>query len=346
MKKLLLAGALVGLAGSFGAVSVLETTTVQAQKVDKEEKAEGLKALQEAQKDAQLELKKEYLEELQSYVKKNKKADDLGDAVEEIISVAGEVKDYDAAEDAAKDFLKKHEDHDSADNIKIALAGVMLGSGDADKAKDAVMDAVEVSDDLNGNITMLRDLASLQGLMLDLDGARASYDVILEMPEIAGNARYKEYFEGLKKELDQLGEDFDHFTWTDLEGEEFNTSDDYEGKVLLVDFWATWCGPCLQEMPNVTAAYEEYHEMGFEILGISLDNADQEKKLRSTMDDYDMTWRQVYEGKGWKGDLVKRFGVNSIPHTVLLNGEGKIVATNLRGDALERALAILLADEE
>jgi len=110
--------------------------------------------------------------------------------------------------------------------------------------------------------------------------------------------------------------------------------------VVLVDFWATWCGPCVGELPNVLAAYKKYHDKGFEIVGISLD--EDQGKLEGFTAAKGMTWRQYFDGTGWDNKLAKRYGVTAIPATYLLDRDGKIAAKNLRGPALETELARLL----
>jgi len=130
------------------------------------------------------------------------------------------------------------------------------------------------------------------------------------------------------------------FTATDLTGKPVRFPDDYKGKVVLVDFWATWCGPCMHEMPSVVKAYEAHHASGFEVLGISLDNEQSLKKIPEVTAKAKMTWRQIADGKGWKAELAEKFAINSIPATFLVDGStGVIIGTNLRGDALEKAVA-------
>jgi peroxiredoxin len=133
-----------------------------------------------------------------------------------------------------------------------------------------------------------------------------------------------------------VGAKFPDFEAKDLDGKPLSISN-YKGKILLVDFWATWCGPCVAELPNVIKAYEKYHDKGFEIVGISLDESEQ--KLRSFIKDKNMTWAQYFDGAGWKNKLAQKYGVLSIPATFLLDGDGKIIGRDLRGEKLDEALA-------
>ena len=113
------------------------------------------------------------------------------------------------------------------------------------------------------------------------------------------------------------------------------------GKAYVVEFWATWCPPCVAELPNVLKAYEKYHAKGFEIIGISLDK--DEAALTSFIKKKNMPWPQYFDGLGWNNKLSGKYGVTSIPATYLLDGEGKIIGSDLRGDALDEAIAKALA---
>ncbi|MBC3541560.1 redoxin domain-containing protein [Rufibacter sediminis] len=112
------------------------------------------------------------------------------------------------------------------------------------------------------------------------------------------------------------------------------------GKYVLIDFWASWCGPCRQENPNVVRMYNKYKDKGFEIFGVSLDQ-DRGKWLKAIENDK-LTWPHVSDLKGWESSAAALYGITAIPQTVLLDKEGKIIAKNLRGAALEEKLASLL----
>ncbi len=127
--------------------------------------------------------------------------------------------------------------------------------------------------------------------------------------------------------------------FTDLNGKKIDLAS-LKGKVVLVDFWATWCGPCVAELPNVLEAYKKHHDKGFEIIGISLDQ--DEAALKSFIKENDMTWPQYFDGKGWKNDIAQKYSITSIPATFLIGKNGKVVASNLRGAQLEEEVALQL----
>jgi len=126
------------------------------------------------------------------------------------------------------------------------------------------------------------------------------------------------------------------FTMNDTEGKPVQLSS-LRGKVVLVDFWAAWCGPCRQENPNVVRLYQQYHSKGFEILGVSLDRT-KEDWLKAIAADK-LTWIHVSDLQYWQNAAARLYGVNAIPQSFLLDKDGKIIGKGLRGEDLANKLA-------
>ncbi len=178
--------------------------------------------------------------------------------------------------------------------------------------------------------------------------AEALQQIKRDLPETESGKRVDAILDSLKGPIEAerirdtlvVGAKFPGFDEKDVAGKPLSLSS-YKGKVVLVDFWATWCGPCVAELPNVIATYQKYHDKGFDIIGVSLDT--DQATLERFLKENNISWQQFYDGKKWDNKLAVKYGVNATPTDYLLDGDGKIIGMNLRGPDLEAAVAKALA---
>ena len=149
---------------------------------------------------------------------------------------------------------------------------------------------------------------------------------------IAQQLKNKETFETTVA----VGQPAPDFTQNDTAGHPVSLSS-YRGKYVLLDFWASWCGPCREENPAVVLAYKKYHNKGFEILGVSLDQNEQSWKKAIRIDK--LTWTHVSDLKYWNNAVAKVYGVQGVPQNFLIDPQGKIIARGLRGEELDKQLS-------
>lgn len=139
-----------------------------------------------------------------------------------------------------------------------------------------------------------------------------------------------------------IGQKAMNFQVKDMDGKDLSLSQ-YNGKWVLLDFWATWCGPCIREMDTVIALYKKYNPQGLEIIGISLDRSP--VRMKEYVRAKSIPWRQHFDGNGWRNEVAVKYNVHSIPYTYLINPDGIIVGKRLRGPYLEKALKIVFDNE-
>jgi peroxiredoxin len=175
--------------------------------------------------------------------------------------------------------------------------------------------------------------------MNDLESTLNGFDTVLNNSIYTGFLQ--DYLKTMKRT--SVGMLYVSFQMQDSAGTYIPIADLIGDNYLLLDFWASWCAPCREENPNLVAMYNKYHESGFDIMGVSLDNS-RDRWLKAIKDD-NLTWHHVSDLSGWENRAAKSYGVRSIPANVLISPQGYIIAKNLRGAELQKKLAEIFPEE-
>lgn len=190
------------------------------------------------------------------------------------------------------------------------------------------------------SLMLLSHLAS--GRDVDFEKLKASVAALA--PELKSTKTGQELEEKIKNiSATAIGQLAPDFSAPNPDGQMVSLKESL-GKVTLIDFWASWCGPCRVENPHVVALYNEFHEKGLNIIGVSLDREDQKEKWLDAIAADKLTWTQVSNLKFWQDPIAKQYSVQSIPATFLLDADGKIIAKNLRGAELRAKVAEVLGE--
>lgn len=223
-----------------------------------------------------------------------------------------------------------------------------MATGDFRGKKDGKSSGVRLLIDVNGNQKFdvrgetfdIREPFNIGGTtyqITDVSPSGAKFNVGKSDKQVAEIALPPDH---------SVGKKITGFEAKTMDGKAISFPSSYKGKIVMIDFWATWCRPCMDEVPNLAKVYDELHPKGFEILGISLDQKDAEEKIKKVTGEHKMTWPQVYDGKFWSAEIADMYVIKSIPAAFLVDGDtGEILADTrgLRGEALKKTVEAALA---
>ncbi len=180
------------------------------------------------------------------------------------------------------------------------------------------------------------------------DDPEARKAMLNKLVELHPESRVAGYAKGTLKQIEGVGKPFE-LTFEEVRsGDEINLLSDLKGKVVVIDFWATWCGPCIAEMPKMKELYSQYKDQGVEFVGVSLDQAPSaggREKLLNYIAENDIAWPQYYQGNYWDSEFSKGWGINSIPAIFIVDADGNLHTTEARGK-LETLIPELIAKRD
>lgn len=280
--------------------------------------------------------------DLTDYLKANPKAEDRDQAYLTLFDTVIEHDWFLDFEDSAKQYLTETPDGPVGPLARIVRTMAHAQAGRFPEAGDSFKQLVAglTEDDQEQFASEFADtLASAASSSGDYKVARQIYTTLLDRFGARPELRAK--VEDDLARLDMVGKPAPTVVVKDAGGKVFRLAD-LKGKYVLIDFWATWCAPCLAELPNLEAAYAKYHPKGLEIVAVSLD--ERVEILNDFVARRKLPWRQVHNATS-TGDLVALFGVNNIPASFLIGPDGAVIRLELRGASLDKALRALIRDQ-
>jgi len=282
-----------------------------------------------------------------AYVGAQPQAADLEPARTALVQLAMGIDAWDAAVTHAEAYLAAHPNGPHEIEARFAKADALarLEHGtEARAAYDALTRALSVSK--HGKNTVMAAWSYWAQWLTesgDLEGAKNAWrglkGVLGSTPDAVPIVRMAD---GELAALEQIGKEARALPpdTKDLDGRPLSLAE-LKGQVVLLDFWATWCGPCVKELPALLDAYERFHAKGFEIVGVSIDGLNSEARVREFLAAQGVPWRTIYDPSG-RNPVQQTYGVSGIPHTVLVGRDGRVVKIGLRGKDLAKALSKLL----
>ncbi|WP_422930333.1 redoxin domain-containing protein [Singulisphaera sp. PoT] len=281
------------------------------------------------------------IKDLTAYLQAHPKADDLDQAYMTLLNKAIEHDWFVENEAVAQQYLRDFPEGPIQSLARIVTTMARAKAGQYNEALtrfEQLMQAVGKSEQEEFAVNFAESLAVSASGAGEYHVARKIYQILLD--RFGESAALRQKVKDELARLDMVGKPAPSVVAHDVDGKPLNFAD-YRGKYVLIDFWATWCAPCIVELPRVQEAFKKFHGQGLEVVGVSLDET--KPAVLDFVKARGIPWRQVH-GATAGGDLVEAFGVSSIPATFLISPDGNIVRIELRGANLEPSLAKILKD--